>query len=1141
MSVIDTPHLRLRELEHALTTTDPAVLLAGPRILRRVIRLDRRLTTFGWDVPHRKSYVTSRDRLFDFVSRFELELDLERSLPETVILLERPDDEDLLQGSPNKLLTDYWRLLFHIRVHIAFDRLIAAGELSDDSVLDRLSGLGSTEYAEVRLVLRREELLLPPVSDLSTYVEFAAVFLELWYFAPGQLAVWFPAIRNREAIVRLLARDVDHVRLCEATRLEGSAERLAPITIQDDDRVSTAPSRPPADPLRPSPPVYWRLIARAERVGALGNVVKAAILRTKAARQALPDRVDESHRLARAELERLTRRLQPVMELSDEETSDWSDALAPLLEDADQGLRAAEARLLYDLQKVCVEHERGVYKLDLLEWARNLGRVPIRRSLPLLRQTLVTKHLQAAARKLTATRLTDVARARLSQLIAAAVERAKRSLRDRLRPQIAEVLTAEGLRPANVPERVAFRKIVEELLDRIVDRGHLNFGQLRDTLSQNSLKLPDLTSLWELLTGDLLLRVDRRLGRTLDGVYHRGPLYLRSSQRLSAMAFGTWFGRTMTRYAALPFGGAYLILESMRHIAQLFVPKQPIASPAIEVVAPLSTSAPEVIEKALLPHPVTVAQVALLGIFLLMLIEKESFRAWCAARLRRVGQWTWRLLYDWPMAMLRWPWVRRLLESPLYIAFVHYLFKPLVITTLFLLPFELRFEPVTSATWGMVFLAVNLLVNSPLGRYADEVITERVVRGWRELQLRVFSAALRAVIDLFQWLLQTIERLLYTVDEWLRFRMGESWLTLTTKVVLGVFWSVITYVVRIYITLLIEPQVNPIKHFPVVTVSHKMMLPFSLHLTRLLAAPLAPLGVFWSTTIAGTTVFLLPGVFGFLVWELKENWRLYAANRSRQLRPISIGSHGETLLRFLRLGFHSGTVPKLFGKLRYAASKSSSVGQRNAIHRYWAALHHVDESIRHFVEREFFALLEEAEGWDGIPLELSEIHLANNCIVLEIIRSDMAEPPLCLEFQERAGWIVLSRRSGGWAETLPSPDARMLERALTGLYKAAGVDMVWQDVVNFAGFHAAWYDIWPDGVLFWPEPHHHAAVLYRLQDTGVSAPWPTPIRTVVEPSALERPKLLFRETPVRWSDWVAMWDEAPRSTEFIPCLAPDAE
>ena len=40
-------------------------------------------------------------------------------------------------------------------------------------------------------------------------------------------------------------------------------------------------------------------------------------------------------------------------------------------------------------------------------------------------------------------------------------------------------------------------------------------------------------------------------------------------------------------------------------------------------------------------------------------------------------------------------------------------------------------------------------------------------------------------------------------------------------------WFFVTYLVRIYVNLLIEPQVNPIKHFPVVTVSHKIILPMS--------------------------------------------------------------------------------------------------------------------------------------------------------------------------------------------------------------------------------------------------------------------------------------------------------------------------
>ena len=79
-------------------------------------------------------------------------------------------------------------------------------------------------------------------------------------------------------------------------------------------------------------------------------------------------------------------------------------------------------------------------------------------------------------------------------------------------------------------------------------------------------------------------------------------------------------------------------------------------------------------------------------------------------------------------------------------------------------------------------------------------------------------------MDLFKGILWAMERLLYTVDEWLRFRSGQSKLTLVGKAVLGVIWFYVTYIVRFGITVLIEPQINPIKHFPVVTVSHKLLL-----------------------------------------------------------------------------------------------------------------------------------------------------------------------------------------------------------------------------------------------------------------------------------------------------------------------------
>src|SRR5690606_5317120 len=97
----------------------------------------------------------------------------------------------------------------------------------------------------------------------------------------------------------------------------------------------------------------------------------------------------------------------------------------------------------------------------------------------------------------------------------------------------------------------------------------------------------------------------------------------------------------------------------------------------------------------------------------------------------------------------------------------------------------------------------------------------------------------------------------------------------------------------------------------------------------------------------------IPGIFGFLVWELKENWRLYAANRRRTLGPVAVGHHSETMARLLKPGFHSGTVPKLYARLRRAERKARQNGRWKPIRKHRQALHHVELAIRRYVQREF--------------------------------------------------------------------------------------------------------------------------------------------------------------------------------------------
>ncbi|MHC5544886.1 hypothetical protein ACYOEI_42165, partial [Singulisphaera rosea] len=158
---------------------------------------------------------------------------------------------------------------------------------------------------------------------------------------------------------------------------------------------------------------------------------------------------------------------------------------------------------------------------------------------------------------------------RLDVLLRTAVERGARTLRERLRGPIDATLTSKGVRPTNLPEVVAYEKLIDELLDRIAGRGYLSIGDLRDAFSRSDLKLPDLSGPREFLRGDRLLQVDRELALVLDGVYRRGEVYLRALQRASSLAFGTPWGRFLSLFVALPYGGAFVVLEGLQHLSEL--------------------------------------------------------------------------------------------------------------------------------------------------------------------------------------------------------------------------------------------------------------------------------------------------------------------------------------------------------------------------------------------------------------------------------------------------------------------------------------------------------------------------------------------------------------------------------------------
>ncbi len=1108
--------LDLAELGRLLRAADPAALLVPPRLLRRVIKRDRKLTGWGLQVPHRKSYVVGRDALLALADRDELGVEPDRELPPQLILIAAPEPEQLAAMPRGPALVKYWRLLFHGRVHQAIEELTAAGRLDDAAVRERIHHIGRTEFDEVCTVLRQEKYLLPPRDDRTAYEEFAAVYLELRFFDPTLLADYFPAIEDFEPIDRVLLADVDACALFAATRLDGAPDPVPPVDVPD--RAEEPGLRPAGDT---PPPVGGGgqgriLTALADRAAAAGNTVRAALLFARAAHLAPTASKPQFHSRAAVALNRLVERLSRALHLEKAEAEAWRQALSPLLPRAAEGVWPAEARLLYDLQKVCVDHERPIYAPDVVEWVYSGFRRPLVRPLPNQPLVLAVKHLRGAAGRLPAARLTEAQRHALSVLLRGVLHHAETRLRDCFRPIIDEALCGVGLQPQNFPERVSRDKLIEELLDRVTERGFLNMGDLRDALSRNQLKLPDLSGPGEFFAGDPLLRANRRLAVGAAGVYRRGEVYLRWLQRLSALAFGTRFGRLLSLNLFLPFGGAFLAIEGpyqiVHEVEKLFHFLQRLLFGAPK---PTGHHAPF----PLAPWPA----ILLGGVFFWLLLHVPAVRRATVQGLSLAGRVLRTVLIDVPAAVLGWPVLRRFLESRPVVLFAHVVIKPLPLAALaWVVLIDTGLDTDEAAVGGgLAFVAAALFLNSRLGRDVSELAADWAVRRWE--YLRDFLPGLvRLVADVFKRFMEAVDRLLYSVDEWLRFRGGESRLTLVAKTVGGVLWSGVTYVVRFILILFVEPQVNPIKHFPVVTISHKLLLPMIPALTQVLiqSFSLRPVA---AGTLATIIIGKIPGVFGFLVWELKENWRLYRANRPRTLRPVMVGHHGETLARLLRPGFHSGTLPKLYAKLRRAERKARRSDRWRTARRLRETLHHVEESIRHFAERELLAYLNGSRGWTAGPVHLAAVESGSNCIRLTLACPALSEDSLELKFEERAGWLVAGVTRPSWLDRATPGQAAVLALALTGYYKLGSVDLVREQIEAAFAPRCPPYDLDDNGLVVWPGPGYEVEAVYDLGAGPVLRP-----RVVAGPSTelpvLDARQILFRDRDVAWQDWVDTWE-----------------
>ncbi len=1122
--------MSLSNLERELRESAGAVV-CDPRLLRRIIKQHRQVTGL---VPHSRCYALDRASLGALTDDNELGVVI-AELPDEVVLVARPSPREVGARPRDETATRLWRNVFHARVHLALTRRIASGALDDAMVRQRIALIGQTEFDEIRAILRHDDLVMPPGDDREVYVEFAALYLELKHFAPSLLLTTFPGVADHDRVRQALSQDIDVVPLLERGRpasvVSPSSTRELQKTSMPSFSAPAAFSDTPAKSRPITPRAHQRYLEKAKTARAQGNDVRAALLAAQAALIDDRELSRQAQAVGREALVHLGERLTRALEDPNEKPQkrDWSLLLI-------LGARAAEeravrysveARLLYLLQQAALAFEEPQTAVEVSTWILSLGKRKVVRELPATRELRVARLIHTAVTRVRNVRLGDADRKLLARLLGWASERAEERMRRALRPRIFGVFDEVGLTAASGPETLARGKVVEEMIDYILDHGYLTFDAVRDALSRNQLKLDDLAGPRELWSGDALLAADAALDVALDGIYRKSDIYLRGLQKVSSLPFGTRVGRALTLFLILPLGASFVILDGSSHIVNPML--------GWVGVAPI---------QALTLESFVVTAVVVLG-----LIHSAPFRAVAWQLLELLSRLLALVFFRVPRALFHNRLVRHLLTLPAVRFALRRVLLPAAVGVgaYFLIPYAWYFNAAIAAA---VIVTTSVVLGSRLGALLEDFVVDQLAPTWQVISRQWLPGLLRLISRFFAAMMDLMQRSFVRVDELLRFRRGQNPVMLVVKGAAGFLWGIVSYVIRLYVTLLIEPEINPLKHFPVVTVAHKLMIPFLPGMLVAIEAPLSVLGPVIAGTIAGITVFLVPSVFGFLAWELKENYKLYRATRPDRLHASPVGPHGETMRALLVVGLHSGTLPKLYERMRRTAQREDDAaalslgrdgnrgGQLGGLGRFRDGLREIEQGVRRFVERELCAVLHRTPRWSFGKLRVATVDLSSNRVRVTV-RCGADPSQAELTFEEQSGFVVAGAAQPGFIARLvkDAPEQAVLfENALAGLYQLAEVDLVREQIEAELG-EAAHYDIADDGLIVWPQRDYRTELVYPIRKKArVVEPQVRGDAPSAAPPVLDMRRIAFRDQAISWVSWVAAWTAADDLHARVPRL-----
>lgn len=406
-----------------------------------------------------------------------------------------------------------------------------------------------------------------------------------------------------------------------------------------------------------------------------------------------------------------------------------------------------------------------------------------------------------------------------------------------------------------------------------------------------------------------------------------------------------------------------------------------------------------------------------LGFLLFLILHTQQ--GWSIFRqlLAGIGS-SFRFLFSaLPRAIFRDPSVRQVLTMPMVLWFYRLFLVPMGLSLLLTGPFALLFEALSLPrmfSWmlfGAFVLVFLLLLNSPAGRNAWDSLVSRLLTFWQQVRDQWLLGVVRWTLDFFHRMMIGLDYLLFRVDDLLRFHRNEKREIVFFKAIVQSIWAGVSYILRVIIYLMVEPQLNPFKHFPVVTVSHKLLIPYSAAVLVMMRDANYSSWLIWLVT--AFFQFGLPGIFGFLVWEFKENWREFKANAPTEPQPLRVGAHGETMDGLLRRGFHSGTLPRLYEKMTTSHERRVAFLEKEIanIEHHHEEFHHIEEAVERFVERDLLSGLRLYEPLRDLAphMETEEVHLYRTHIDLKFALQNQdksCESRWCLRIELEGSWLL---------------------------------------------------------------------------------------------------------------------------------------